>query len=276
LSAKSKIEWTDTTWNPVTGCIKVSAGCQNCYAERDWRRLSANPNTVYFGRSFTDVSEHPERLTQPFAWKKPRRILVNSMSDLFQEWVSESFIKSVFSAMHQADWHTYQVLTKRPRRMADMIDRLSRPIQPGEPPDIEIGRHIWLGVSVENQETADARIPALLATAAPVRFLSVEPLIEQVTLNPWLLAEHGRRHIGAKPGIHWVIVGGEPGPRARPMSVEWVRLIRDQCVAAGVPFFFKQWGEFNERGERVGKKAAGRLLDGREWNEYPSLSNEDH
>lgn len=259
MSAKSKIEWTDRTWNPVTGCTKVSQGCKNCYAERDWPRLSANPKTVYFGRRFGQVATHPERLDQPLRWKRPSRIFVNSMSDLFHDDVDSVFIATVFSVMALAVQHRYQILTKRPDRMRDLVARLMVLAQSVPehllPADEFIfpHDHVFLGVSAEDQETADARAPILAKTLTHRRWLSAEPLLGPIRIEPaWALA--------------WVVVGGESGPNARPMKIEWVRSLRDQCEAFGIPFFFKQWGEHDEHGNRVGKKNAGRLLDGREWN----------
>ena len=234
MGDKSSIEWTDATWNPITGCTKVSAGCKHCYVERDWARLSANPKTVYYGRPFTTVQYHHERLGQPLQWKKPRRIFVNSMSDLFHNEVNLAEISRVFYVMQTADWHQYQVLTKRAKRMRYAITALLNHSLIKTPP-----AHLWLGVSVEDQDTANERIQDLLHTPATVRFLSIEPLLGPVKL-PWLLDETGRRQIGAQPGIRWVIVGGESGPNARPMDPDWARSLRDQCKAAGVAFFMKQ------------------------------------
>lgn len=285
MSASSKIEWTEATWNPVTGCDHVSPGCDNCYAERIATR---------FGRPFLGAVEcHPERLDMPLRWRKPRRVFVNSVSDLFHPDVPDEFIRRVFEVMETAHEHTFQVLTKRPQRMARLV-----PTFYDIPDDAPIA-NIWLGVSVENQRYADLRIPHLLATPAAVRFLSVEPLLGAVDLSILPLRVVG--NLLTTPRIGWVIVGGESGPGARPMHVQWARDLRDQCVSANVPFFFKQWGEWGwpahpgdhaltvdgrlfEPGahlgmdhmceptfvRRVGKSRAGRMLDGREWNEYPS------
>lgn len=330
---ETSIEWTDVTWNPVTGCTKISPGCKNCYAERVFPRTVAkqcvcghslhgaglcvanalgvececsNPRQ----RQFTDVMTHSGRLGEPLHWKKPRMVFVNSMSDLFHESILPSFVKSAFDVMKTANQHIYQVLTKRPARMKELVTAWlefhGRPVA-----DL---RHIWLGVSVEDRKRKE-RIDILRDTPAVVRFLSIEPLLEDIgTLD--------------LTGIHWVIVGGESGPKARPMHPEWVRSIRDQCRTAGVAFFFKQWGEWTDLahaggnswrhtktvngrrygvvednscdgswrvGEfetqysfpgtefpdgpgpcmvRVGKKAAGRLLDGKEWSQYPGHAHE--
>jgi len=232
--ARSAIEWTDMTWNPVTGCTKVSPGCAHCYAERMARRLQAMGQANY--RNGFRLTPHPEMLDRPLAIKKPQVIFVNSMSDLFHESLEESFIQAVFDVMVEAHWHTFQVLTKRARRLRELAPALPWP------------ENIWIGVSVENSDYAH-RIDDLRAVPAAVRFLSLEPL-----LGPLASLD--------LTGIDWVIVGGESGPRARPMRAEWVREIRDACVAQGVPFFFKQCGG-------VRKKAAGRTLDGRTWDEMP-------
>ena len=266
MSDNSKIEWTEATWNPVTGCTKVSPGCDHCYAEtfaERWRGVSGH----HFENGF-DVTLRPERLEQPLHWRRPRRIFVNSMSDVFHEAVPDDFIARMFAVMAECPQHTFQVLTKRHGRMRALLTRLVF-----KPPP-----NIWLGVSVENQRWADIRIPALLATPAAVRFLSCEPLLGPVDLK---LADE-------RDGcLHWVIAGGESGPGARPMHPEWVRSLRDQCRVAGVPFFFKQWGVHRwvehsayDRAtqcwvadgiepQRVSKKLAGRELDGRTWDEFP-------
>lgn len=288
MGDKSRIEWTDATWNPVTGCAKVSAGCKNCYAERDWTRLAAKVE-AYRGRKFTDVVVHPERLDQPIRWRRPRRIFVNSMSDLFHEDVPDEFIDKVFAVMALCPHHVFQVLTKRPERMARYMDLSTdnrehaigeqmRLLSYGEHPclfghsglfDLPLP-NVWLGVSVENQEAADARIPFLLETPAAVRWLSCEPLIGPLSLMSW------HYHIGDelefKLPFDWVVVGGESGPKARPMDARWVRSLRDQCVAAGVPFSFKQWGEFNQHGSHVGRRKAGRVLDGKVWRQFPTVA----
>jgi protein gp37 len=233
--AKSKIEWTDATWNPVTGCTKISPGCKHCYAERMATRLQAmgQPN---YANGF-EVTLQPHMLELPLTWKRPKRVFVNSMSDLFHRDVPLSFIKNVFSVMNCAHWHQYQVLTKR----AERLEELSREL-PWAP-------HIWMGVSVENDDYL-WRIEHLRRTCAQIKFLSIEPLIGPL----------GKIDLR---GIDWVIVGGESGPGARPMDAEWVRQIRDQCLRAAVPFFFKQWGG-------VIKSTTGRLLDGRAWEQMPA------
>lgn len=238
MSDGSAIEWTDATWNPITGCTKITAGCENCYAERfaeRWRGIAGHP----FEHGF-DLTLRPERLGQPLAWKRSRMIFVNSMSDLFHKKVPPEFIDCVFDTMEQADWHVFQVLTKRSSVMRNYLKRRYHSVVP--PP------HIWLGVSVEDGGSG-VRIKHLREAPAGVRFLSVEPLISavgQVDLT----------------GIHWVIAGGESGPGARPMAIEWAREIRDQCAAQNVAFFFKQWGG-------IRPKSGGRELDGREWNDLP-------
>lgn len=237
----SAIEWTDATWNPVTGCTKITAGCENCYAARfseRFRGVAGHP----FERGF-DLTLRPERIAQPLSWRRPRMIFVNSMSDLFHKEVPRAFIDSVFDTMEAASWHVFQVLTKRSTLMRDYLRRRYR--------DMEPPSHIWLGVSVENSLAAN-RIKHLRDTPASIRFLSIEPLIGPV----------GVMNLD---GIHWVIAGGESGPNARPMDIEWARDVRDQCTKFGVAFFFKQWGG-------VRPKSGGRSLDGREWNELP-ISN---
>ena len=239
LSDNSAIEWTDATWNPVRGCTKVSPGCKHCYAEvfaERWRGIQDHPYEQGF-----ELRLVPGKLDEPLTWKRPRRIFVNSMSDLFQEGVPIKFIQSVFRTMRTADWHIYQVLTKRHERMRDIVSHYMKWVADAN--------HIWLGVSVENRNHGLPRIDALRETPAAIRFLSIEPLLEDL----------GEINL---EGIHWVIVGGESGPHARPMREKWVLSIKDQCQAAKVPFFFKQWG-----GTR--KKIAGRLLQGRAFDEYP-------
>jgi protein gp37 len=234
MAGNSHIEWTDATWNPVTGCSKISPGCKHCYAERMSKRLQAmgQPN---YANGF-QVTLQPHMLELPLEWKRPRRVFVNSMSDLFHKDVPLAFIKKVFNVMRRANWHQYQLLTKRSERLLEVS-----PVLTWEP-------HIWMGVSVENEDYTD-RIDDLRKTGADVKFLSLEPL-----LGP--LSKLNLR------GIDWVIVGGESGPGARPMNPEWVRDIRDQCVRANVPFFFKQWGG-------PFKRRTGRVLDGRTWDQMP-------
>ena len=234
MAGNSHIEWTDATWNPVTGCSKVSPGCKHCYAERMAKRLQAmgQPN---YANGF-EVTLQPHMLELPLEWKRPRRVFVNSMSDLFHKDVPLSFIKKVFSVMRRANWHQYQLLTKRSERLLEVS-----PLLTWEP-------HIWIGVSVENDDYT-TRIDDLRKTGADVKFLSLEPLLGPL------------RKLNLR-GIDWVIVGGESGPGARPMNPDWVRDIRDQCIRANVPFFFKQWGgQF--------KKRTGRVLDGRTWDQMP-------
>jgi three-Cys-motif partner protein len=235
MGDKSAIEWTDATWNPVTGCTKVSPGCKHCYAERLATRLQSLGNPRY--RNGFDVTLHPDQLTLPLRWRQPRRIFVNSMSDLFHESVPEEFIQQVFEVMVKAPWHIFQILTKRAQRLADLAPRVPWP------------PNVWQGVSVENAHYT-WRIDHLRKVPAIVRFLSIEPLLGPIKTLPL-------------ESIHWVIVGGESGPQHRPVDPAWVRGIRDQCVAAGIPFFFKQWGGLTA-------KSRGRLLDGREWSEVPS------
>jgi protein gp37 len=239
MSDGSQIEWTDATWNPVTGCTKVSSGCDNCYASRfseRFRGVAGHPFEAGF-----DLTLRPERLEQPLAWRRLRMIFVNSMSDLFHKEVPRSFIARAFDTMERAHWHQFQVLTKRSSLMRDFLNkRYSDKIAPS---------HLWFGVSIEDG-TQLSRVRHLQETPATIRFLSIEPLLGAV----------GRIDLS---GIDWVIVGGESGPQARPMDVAWVRDIREQCVAAGVRFFFKQWGG-------VRPKQGGRELDGRVWDEFPS------
>lgn len=267
MSAKSKIEWTDTTWNPVTGCTKVSQGCKHCYAERDWARLSAprTPPNIYTGRAFADVQCHPERLDQPLKWTRPRRIFVNSMSDLFHEDVPFAFVDDVMSRIAFARQHVYQILTKRADRMlAYFISRHFFNCAAGEWP----WEHVWIGVSVEDQDAAEERIPLLLQTPAAVRWISAEPLLSSVDLSKWLSGIPYRA--GGWLGdddqkIGWVVVGGESGPKARPMHADWARSIRSQCKAAGVPVFVKQLS--GQRGRPV--KDISQFPEDLRIREYP-------
>lgn len=236
MSQQSSIEWTESTWNPVTGCTKISPGCKNCYAERMTKRLLAMGQPNYINGF--NVTMHEHVLELPLKWKKPQTIFVNSMSDLFHKSVREDFIQKTFNVMSRTPWHTFQVLTKRADRLAEISGRLSW------------GKNIWMGVSVENADYR-FRIDLLRETRARVKFVSFEPLIGSIG------------NVNLK-NIDWAIVGGESGPRARYMSPEWVADLRDQCLAQKVPFFFKQWGGVN-------KKKAGRLLDGRTWNEMPKV-----
>jgi protein gp37 len=240
MSAQSTIEWTDATWNPVRGCTKISPGCAHCYAEVFAERFRGVPGHPY-ERGF-DLRLVPEKLAEPFRWKKPSMIFVNSMSDLFHEGVSDDYIIEVATVMCRANWHTYQVLTKRAERLKNLLNgKLAFAADQG---------HIWWGVSVENKRCGLPRVNQLRAAKAKVRFLSIEPLLEQL--------DNINLH-----GIAWVIVGGESGAGARPMRKEWVVSIRNQCRKAKVPFFFKQWGG-------VRKSLAGRLLDGRTYDEFPA------
>lgn len=237
MAEHSKIEWTDATWNPVRGCTKISPGCKHCYAERfaeRFRGVKGHP----FEQGF-DLRFIPEKLEEPLRWKKPLRIFVNSMSDLFHEDIPLEYIQQVFDVMNRANWHQYQVLTKR----AERLEALS--------PSLQWSPHIWMGVSIESQDYL-WRVDHLRKTHAQVKFLSIEPLLGPLgTIN--------------LQGIDWVILGGESGPGARPMNPDWVKDIRDQCVNAGVAFFFKQWGG-------VQKKRNGRDLEGRTWDEIPIVA----
>lgn len=237
MATQTAIEWTECTWNPVSGCTKISPGCAHCYAERMAKRLQAMGQYRY--RNGFQVTLHPQAIREPYAWKKPRVVFVNSMSDLFHEDVPIEFIQEVFSVMNACPFHTFQVLTKRSQRLADVA------------PFLEWTDNIWMGVTVENNDYL-GRIHHLRQVDAHVRFLSLEPLLgplEALTLD----------------GIDWVIVGGESGPGARPMKKEWVLSIKTKCQQCHVPFFFKQWGGFS-------KKKAGRLLNGRTWDQLPDSS----
>lgn len=311
MADRTGIEWTDATWNPVTGCTKVSPGCDHCYAETIAHRFDGTPA---YPHGF-QVTLRPERLDQPLRWRRPRRIFVNSMSDLFHDQVPDQYIARIFAVMANAPRHTFQILTKRHGRMRSLLnsDAFKKLFDiewcripdwaPRLPdPDFVQLHHladgplpnVWLGVSVESQQWADIRVPALLGTPAAVRFLSMEPLLGPVDIinglgDSWLT------------GIDWIIVGGESGRGARPMHPDWVRSLLEQCDVAGVPFLFKQWGEWapsyqlrSERAippgpnvyaehlihtdlgvirmHRVGKKAAGRELDGRTWDEFPEAA----
>jgi len=312
VSDRTSIEWSDATWNPVTGCTQVSPGCDHCYAETLAERFRGTPGH-YFEHGF-DVQLRPAKLNQPLRWRRPRRIFVNSMSDLFHDGVSDGYIAEVFAVMARAEQHTFQVLTKRHGRMHSLLssDAFISLIDLclGGDGDAALFRrdvgwplpNVWLGVSVENQQWADIRIPALLDTPAAVRFLSMEPLLGPVRLWGTERNPSPRTRVD---GIDWVIVGGESGRGARPMHQEWARSLRDQCRATSVPFLFKQWGEWAPQktvatgvlddpqeyfGEvvddrmfpgvtwrrvyrRVGKKAAGRELDGRTWDEFPAVTS---
>lgn len=330
----TKIEWAEETWNPVTGCSPISEGCRNCYAERMSKRLAGRCG--YPADDPFRVTLHPHKLDEPLKWKKPRRVFVCSMGDLFHEDVPDEFIARIWGIMANCLNHTFQVITKRPHRMMEWLSRVKDwegwKTHNGEPPNVYGGSgiivgynmwplpNVWLGVTAENQQMADERIPILLETPAAVRFVSVEPMLGPVDLDLYLpfyrhpldddAWERNSYHLKRlykriqSGTLDWVICSGETGPGARPMHPDWVRSLKDQCQEAGVPFFFKQWGEWFPRDQwewnpelilpddeyayrdgsgthvfedidglypvhRVGKKAAGRLLDGREWNEMP-------
>ena len=326
----TKIEWAEETWNPITGCTPISPGCANCYAERMSKRLAGRCG--YPADEPFRVTVHPDRLNQPFKWRKPRRVFVCSMGDLFHPDVPFEFIDRVFSIMALCPQHTFLVLTKRPDRMREYLT-IVKPENAGQDWRRQLyfasGKdqrladgccfrwplpNVRLGVTAENQEQADKRIPILLQIPAAVRFVSVEPMLGPVDLqgvwnSPEWFCPACDREVGAAsvrydethdicgspvgsapPQIDWVICGGETGPGARPMHPDWARSLRDQCKAAGVPFLFKSWGEWvseypqeadlshvqetykhNTHYFRVGKKAAGRLLDGHKWNEMPGV-----
>lgn len=330
----TKINWTHETWNPVAGCSKVSSACKFCYAERDWKRLSANPRTVYFGRKFTDVQCHPERLVQPLNWARPRMIFVNSMSDLFHPDVPFEFIDKVFAVMALAQKHTFKILTKRPERMLEYytlhFSRSKyareastfsgrRDSEGGGDLSLSDGQfplpNLWIGVSVENQQTANERISLLLRMPAAVRWISAEPLLGPIDLSEWIKPMLRCRISGCPENIdceewehgyklHWVVAGGESGPYASPMHPDWAFSLLEQCNAANIHFFFKQWGEWVSPGlngfgthpgriawidstgaflnpppededadcltvKRVGRKVAGRLLGGILYDAFP-------
>jgi protein gp37 len=235
MANSSHIEWTDATWNPITGCSKISPGCKFCYAERLAHRLQAMGQRNY--RNGFEITLQPHMLNHPLRWRQPRRVFVNSMSDLFHADVPATYIKRVFDVMRRASWHQFQVLTKRSDRLLELDHILKW--QP----------HIWMGVSIENEDYL-FRMDHLKKTGAKTKFLSIEPLLGPL------------RKLNLR-GIDWVIVGGESGPGARPVDPDWVREIRNRCTAAGVPFFFKQWGG-------VFKSRTGRLLDGRNWDQMPA------
>lgn len=330
--AKSRIEWTEEVWNPIRGCSRVSEGCRNCYAERIAARFNKPGGLAVGGGQYPAQAFHglatmtpqgprwtgkirfaSELIDAPLGWERPRRVFVNSMSDLFHDDVKIAWLDQIFAVMVLAREHTFQILTKRPRRMRDYLSSPATPerirlalegfLQKGDSAyelrwPIE---NIWVGASVEDQSAADERIPFLLDAPAAVRWISAEPLLGPLDLERYLLAlRHEGRH--ACRGVHWVVAGGESGPAARPMHPDWARALRGQCKVAGVPFFFKQWGAWapmvfgqpeNRRygefhGDRffesclcsaglseamkmLGKRAAGRKLDGREWDEYPNL-----
>jgi protein gp37 len=242
MSLNSHIEWTEATWNPVTGCTQISPGCAHCYAKtfaERFRGVPGHPYEVGF-----DLTLRPERLHQPLEWKKRKLVFVNSMSDLFHDEVPDEYIIQVFEVMKEASQHTFQVLTKRSERLAQLASKL------------DVADNVWIGVSVENQRWT-TRIDDLRQVPAAVRFLSCEPLLGPLDLN--------------LKGISWVIVGGESGHRARPMKRDWARNIQEQCTRARVSFFFKQWGAFDEDGVLRGKAKTGRLLNHRTWDEMPGV-----
>jgi protein gp37 len=270
---KTSIEWTDASWNPIVGCTEVSPEIQKVEKYRFERR------SIYWTG---EVRFLPERLEEPLHWKKPQRIFVCDMGDLFHEGVRDEWLLQTFQTMARAPQHTYQILTKRAVHMHEWVKRFDSldVIHPMRATCSERRwpwSNVWLGVSVENQHFADERIPWLLQTPAAVRWISAEPLLESIDIRPWLTVTKQRDRM-----LDWVVCGGESGPSARPMHVDWVRSLRFQCVGAGVPFFFKQWGEWLPPGQegycvdnttsspiRIGKKCAGCVLDGRTWHEFP-------
>lgn len=292
MGTSTGIQWTDATWNPVVGCTKVSQGCKNCYAKalHDMRHQAhqrGKKMAPQYAVPFGQVQTIPGRISSPYRWKKPRRIFVNSVSDLFHEQVPFGFIAEVFGAMALANWHTYQVLTKRPERMLHFVmwyrsRSAVEGIQVGDRAPITfetVFRHVHVGVSVEDQASADRRIPLLLAAPFAVRWLSCEPLLGHLDASEWIydraarvrqLYDEGpagygweRAEAAVDPvAIHWVVAGGESGRGFRALNLDHARSLRDQCAAAGVPFLFKQVGGNTP-------KAGGRLLDGREWNQFP-------
>lgn len=309
MSAKTGIEWTDATWNPVVGCRKVSEGCRNCYAKslHDLRHKAYHEGKrmpEQYAEPFEYVRLLPKRLDMPLKWRKPRRIFVNSVSDLFHDAVPDDYIALVMQTIREAHWHTFQVLTKRARRMFAWYERWTHEY-PGF--DGRLPNNLWLGVSVENQSAADERIPYLLEIPNGRRFVSCEPLLGPVNLRAAIDRENRviydgldsmrteydqSGHTFPEPytKLHWVIAGGESGRNARPMQAVWARSLREQCQETGTPFFFKQWGEWCENDQaqvqgrlakeiwrwlggnislRLGTRANGHLLDGREWREVP-------
>ena len=290
MSGKTKIEWADKVWNPVVGCTPVSAGCAHCYARRIYERF-------YQEKPFSQIQLHPERLEDPLHWRNASRVFVNSMSDLFHEDVPEDFIWSIFSIMAVAEKHTFLVLTKRPERMRDFVNHWQKTFTTdlhSGPDNIFLHswplKNVWLGVTAENQQTADERIPLLLETPAAVRFVSVEPMLGPVNIGQYLWEKDSRDYGIDGPALDWVICGGETGPGARAMNPDWARSLRDQCVYAGVPFFFKKWGnrlpveqmdylpsEYAPKQKYLGKaadftsssKSALHLLDGEKLEQFP-------
>jgi protein gp37 len=319
MGTRTTIAWTDATWSPVSGCTRVSEGCEHCYIAR-------TPPLRMVGRkwdgdgigSTTGVMLHPERMGVPLGWRKPRRIFVCSLADLFHDAVPDAFIAKVWATMSLTPQHTFQVLTKRPARMRSLLDSarfwsmvsLTSAARGGNElhHDVRMLDNVWLGVSAETQEWANRRIPILLDTPASVRWVSAEPLLGPIDLancagidaleRDWLGSPGGEGTGAPHPLLSWVVCGGESGPGARPMYPDWARSLRDQCVDAKIPFLYKQWGEWTPTGERgigridgreflagepddrgfrevirrVGKKAAGRVLDGRTWTEYPVMA----
>lgn len=314
MADRSKIEWTDATWNPTRGCSRVSEGCVNCYAEIMAARFS---EPGQWGHGFAEIVRKQgdplwldhrwtgkveiveDKLLDPLKWKKPRRIFVNSTSDLFHERLPNEAIDKVFAVMALCPQHTFQILTKRPERMREYISgadlaAIARMWAPSIIQKLQAVwplSNVWLGTSCEDQPTADERIPHLIETPAEIRFVSCEPLLGPINLfdfiGPWAPSPGD---LQAPPMLDWIIAGGESGPNARPMHPDWARSLRGQCATAGVAFFFKQWGEWahlpeaaeapdgahfvQETGSwmtRAGKKAAGRILDGREHNEFPEI-----
>jgi len=315
----TKIEWATDSWNPITGCTPISEGCQNCYAERMSKRLAGRCG--YPSEDPFKVTLHPDKLDQPLRWKKPRMIFVCSMGDLFHKDVPFDQISQVFDVMCSWRWptkeaecsgdaslledpgHTFMVLTKRPERIPEWLSWLGH-YWPGDSPvninleaEGHFGKHIWFGVTAENQARADERIPILMQIPAAVRFVSVEPMLGPMDLEIWGQYEHPDNEgygVDAIKCLDWIICGGETGPGARPMRPDWVRSLRDQCQAAGTPFFFKSWGDWVAPSQmpyatyrnildygggigisdvpcRVGKKRSGCLLDGQKWNQYPEV-----
>ncbi len=339
MSTKTKIEWTEVSWNPIVGCTKVSEGCRNCYAIRSANRMNGNIAAYQGLTKIVNVKPEwtgavrfiEERLLQPLKWQRPRMIFVNSMSDLFHEAVSDAQLENIFAVMCVAQKHTFQVLTKRPERMKSFLcqphisSSIRFKIEDGMGYKIDYFEkswppsNVWLGVSVEDQKTADERIPLLLQTPAAIRWISAEPLLDSIDLDS-IVTGCGQRplHCACSPDsgcgcakLNWVVAGGESGPNARPSHPDWFRLLRDDCVSYNVPFFFKQWGDWGTVQQlsvyknsqlatvdpstgnfylrnkahnlsmpvdtfnmmlRAGRKAAGRLLDGREWNQYPATN----
>lgn len=335
MADKSHIEWTDATWNPIRGCSRVSQGCVNCYAEKQAARIqrmdrgrgvpedqgSYDGLITRGGQWNGQIRVVDGLMDQPLRWKKPRRVFVNSMGDLFHEVVPDSVILSVFTTMAKAKHHTFQVLTKRPKRMRELLSMWQDTGLTLREGCGAVLPNVWLGVSVENQSTADERIPLLLLTPAAVRWISAEPLLDKVDITKYLPDEWSGVAVcdapyGDTPPLDWVVAGGESSSGARPMHPDWVRLLRDQCQNTGVPFFFKQWGEWlpgeqipgrttyarcdngqvmTSRGNpcrenfqthpdkhsrhlitlKIGKKAAGRQLDGCNWDELPMVTNSE-